>query len=129
MNKFSGQTFRKRSSICQSEFPEFTFFTLNQAEEKLLTHYRNARTQVYFILQLGYFKAKQQFFDINFEDVLDDVSFVVNYHFGKMDANWIGSISRDNIRVQKRDILGLFSYRNWSTDLEPQIQNKLRIVA
>ncbi|NJR65276.1 MAG: DUF4158 domain-containing protein, partial [Leptolyngbyaceae cyanobacterium CRU_2_3] len=42
------------------------FFTLNQAEEKLLTHYRNARTQVYFILQLGYFKAKQQFFDINF---------------------------------------------------------------
>ena len=34
------------------------FFALNQAEEKVLSQYRNARTRVYFILQLGYFKAK-----------------------------------------------------------------------
>jgi TnpA family transposase len=101
------------------------FFALNQAEEKVLSQYRNARTRVYFILQLGYFKAKQQFFAINFEDALDDINFILKYHFGRTDTDWIGSVSRDCIREQKRDILTLFDYRNWSTDLEPEIQNKL----
>lgn len=101
------------------------FFTLNQAEEKALSQYKNARTRVYFILQLGYFKAKQQFFSINFEVIPDDVNFILKCHLGRADANWIGSISRNTIRAQRRDILALFNYRLWSTDLKSQTQNKL----
>ena len=101
------------------------FFTLNPAEENVLSQYRNARTQVHFILQLGYFKAKQQFFPINFEDIPEDVNFILKYQLGRTDANWIGSISRNTIRIQKKEILTLFGYRQWSTNLQSKTQNKL----
>lgn len=37
------------------------YFTLNENELNTLNHYSNTKTRVYFILQLGFFKAKQQF--------------------------------------------------------------------
>ncbi len=38
---------------------------------------------------------------------------------------WTGNVSRDSIRAQKQDILTLFSYHEWSAEIEPPIQNKL----
>jgi len=111
--------------------PEFSaderhlFFALNPEDEAALAHYQNVRTRVYFILQLGYFKAKQQFFRIDFNEVIEDTRFILTTHFDRSDTRWKGSVSRDSIRAQKRDILALFDYRDWSTDLEPQIGDKL----
>jgi len=45
--------------------PRFTqeeraqYFTLSQIESDLLVELRSVRSQTYFILQLGYFKAQQ----------------------------------------------------------------------
>lgn len=111
--------------------PDFTseerelFFTLNPVEQQALNQYHNTRTRMYFILQLGYFRAKQQFFSFRFEDAADDTNFILKVHFGRTDTGWKGTLSRDSIRTQKKDILELFSYRDWSTALEPQISNKL----
>jgi TnpA family transposase len=101
------------------------FFALSQSEEEILNQYQNTRTRLHFILILGYFKAKQQFFIINFEDAPDDTRFILKTYFSITETDWIGGVSRDSIRSQKKDILALFNYREWSTDLEPQIQDKL----
>ena len=101
------------------------FFALSQSEEEMLNQYQNTRTRLHFILILGYFKAKQQFFMINFEDAPDDVRFILKTYFSITETDWLGGVSRDSIRSQKKDILALFNYREWSTDLEPQIQDKL----
>ena len=111
--------------------PDFTseerelFFTLSQEEQQALSQYHNTRTRVYFILQLGYFRAKQQFFSFHFEDAADDTRFILRIHFGRTDTGWKGGLSRDSIRMQRNDILKLFDYRDWSTALEPQISDKL----
>ena len=111
--------------------PDFTsdereqFFSLSQEEQQALNRYHQTRTRVYFILQLGYFKAKQQFFRFHFEDVADDTHFILKVHFGRTDTSWEGSLSRDSIRTQKNDILRLFDYQDWSIALEPQVSDKL----
>ena len=61
---------------CEKEL----YFTLNTRELDILNRYSNIRTRVYFILQLGYFKAKQRFFNFNFEDVLTDVEYILSKH-------------------------------------------------
>ena len=49
------------------------YFSLNDRERMLLNQYSNIKTKVYFILQLGYFKARHQFFKFKLEDVGIDV--------------------------------------------------------
>lgn len=101
------------------------YFTLNPVEQQSLGRYHNTRTRVYFILQLGYFKAKHQFFRFHFEAAAEDTNFILKDYFDREDTDWKGGLSRDSIRAQKRDILNLFNYRDWSTDFEPQILTKL----
>ena len=49
------------------------YFTMNQEELNALAQYTNTKTRVFFVLQLGYFKAKYQFFNFTFEDARSDV--------------------------------------------------------
>ena len=48
------------------------YFELNQAELNKLDQLSSLKTRLYFILQLGYFKAKHQFFTFNLEEVKGD---------------------------------------------------------
>ena len=43
------------------------YFTMNQEELNALAQYTNTKTRVFFVLQLGYFKAKYQFFNFTFQ--------------------------------------------------------------
>lgn len=84
--------------------PDFTsderelFFAISKSEQEKLALYHNVRTRVYFILQLGYFKAKQQFFRFTFEDVADDTQFILQKFFDQTDDHWQGGLSRDSLR-------------------------------
>jgi len=108
--------------------PEFNnnekkiYFTLDARELDFLNHYSNTRTRVYFILQLGYFKAKQQFFKVKFEDASTDVAYILSNFCNDTETRLSGQISRNYINQQKNDILQLFSYKNWSPEFEPQIE-------
>ena len=51
------------------------FFALSNSDYKLLDEYRTQKLKIYFILQLGYFRATQQFYNFKFDDVLEDVSY------------------------------------------------------
>ena len=74
-----------KAEICELyDLPEFNsneqklYFALTAEEFLALNNYTNIKTRVYFILQLGYFKAKQRFFDFKFENVFADVNYILS---------------------------------------------------
>ena len=48
------------------------YFSLSQPEKELMRGLRSVHSKVHFILQLGYFKAKYQFFTFNLHDFKND---------------------------------------------------------
>lgn len=69
--------------------PRFTdderllYFDLN-APEQAAVAMRRGSTGVYLVLQLGYFRAKRQFFDVERDDVREDVLHILTMHFPGM---------------------------------------------
>lgn len=101
------------------------YFTLNKQELDVLNHYSNTKTRVYFILQLGYFKAKQQFFKFDLKDVSTDIDYILSTFFTVTKIALSGCISRHYINQQKNDILMLLSYQDWSSKSKSQIESHI----
>ena len=98
------------------------FFALSKIEYELLDNYRTQKLKIYFILQLGYFKATRQFYDFNFVDIQNDLSHIMHKYFDVLDLNsLIGKIDQRTIKVQRIAILQLYNYTNWSKELTPKI--------
>ena len=68
------------------KFPKFTdeerqwYFELNNKEQNFLKLSISLASKVDIILQLGYFKAKNQFFKFQFDDVEADVNYILNQY-------------------------------------------------
>ncbi|MBL4865371.1 MAG: Tn3 family transposase [Pseudomonadales bacterium] len=111
--------------------PEFStneqalYFALNKTEQTALDRYSNTKTRVYFILQLGYLKAKQKFYDFVFDDVLDDTQFILKSYYGETELMLSGRVSRDYRNEQKQDILTLFNYSGWSPKYAPTVERHI----
>ena len=84
---------------------QLLYFKMNQVELDLLGKFGTIKTKVYFILQLAYFKAKNQFFTFEFDDVRADVNYVLLNFFKKTDTVFQGNITRQGICQQKQTIL------------------------
>jgi TnpA family transposase len=91
------------------------YFDLNKAELDALEQLTTTKTRLYFILQLGYFKAKHQFFTFNLDEVNDDVTFLLHHFFHEPHLEMVGCIARNSISLQKQMILKLFDYKEWSS--------------
>lgn len=112
-------------------YEQSLYFALNRAERAALEEFRNTQTRIHFILQLGYFKAKQQFFNFSLDEVRSDVEYIVATYYSDADASQFkGVLSRKYARNQRQAILSLFDYRNWSpqytTEIESHISHLLR---
>lgn len=91
------------------------YFELNQAELAGLEQLSSLKTRLYFILQLGYFKAKHQFFAFNLEEVKWDAEYLINkYFFHESKIDMTGGIARNSMSLQKQIILKLFDYSEWT---------------
>ena len=102
------------------------YFTLSPSEREALAQHTNTKTRIYFILQLGYFKAKQQFFNFVLEDVRHDVQFIVSTYFSDLKPNPLtGRISREYARKQRQTILSLYGYRHWSPEYTAEIETHI----
>lgn len=101
------------------------YFTMNQEELNALAQYTNTKTRVFFVLQLGYFKAKYQFFNFTFEDARSDVDYILSNFFNKRELILSGRISRGYISDQKQAILQLFDYKDWSEEQKIFIETHL----
>lgn len=100
------------------------YFTLTKSESLAAMKYANVRTRLYFILQLGYFKAKQQFYSFNIDEVIEDAAFVNNIYLNRKSI-LSGRITREYAKTQRNAILKLCCYRLLSDDIEAQITSHL----
>lgn len=57
------------------------YFSMGSQELEALNNYATTKTRAYFILQLGYFKARQQFFNFEFQEVRADLTYVLSKYF------------------------------------------------
>lgn len=112
--------------------PKFTYedrchyFTLSEPERELLQRLRSVKSKAYFVLQLGYFKAKHQFFTFDLLDVEDDLQYVLKQHFNNSEIDDLLSIDKFTRLNQQRLILELFGYRSCGSEEKKQIEKKAR---
>ena len=52
------------------------YFSLNSVEQSIISNHQRVFVKIYFILQLGYFKAKQLFYIFDFETVETDARYI-----------------------------------------------------
>jgi hypothetical protein len=98
------------------------YFEMTRAELEILDQFGTIKTKTYFILQLAYFKAKNQFFTFEFEDTSKDVAYVSSKFFKKENMVLQGSITRQCISHQKQLILDLCGYQGWSVKQATKVE-------
>ena len=113
--------------------PNFTksemefFFSLSNEDYACLSKCRTLKNQIYFILQLGYFRATQQFYNFTLQNLSKEASYVNAKYFDKQNnlKSVIDKPYRETITFQQNIILKLHNYTNWSTNLTPKIEAHL----
>jgi len=94
--------------------PEFTaeerltYFSLSPIEWAAVSDL-TIKARIYCILQLGYFKARQQFFPLDVAPVRADVAYICQRYFPDYDLD--DTISKDTRTKHQRLILELCHYR------------------
>lgn len=97
-----------RPNFSDDERPNI--FSLTQPEKELFASFSQPYIQLYFLLQLGYFKAKQLFFNFTFEDVAEDVTYLLSRYFPNTSPE-LRMLNKRTILKQRQYILDLFGYR------------------
>jgi hypothetical protein len=115
--------------------PSFTendrrfFFDLNQAERDLVSSVYTISVAVHLILQLGYFKAKRQFFIYARGVVLADLEYIRHRYFPERDIAEIKMLSKPTRLEQQQVILKLFDYQICDVAAKSELEQKARRVA
>ena len=115
--------------------PRFTheerieYFSLSQPEKALLLQLRSVKSQAYFVLQLGYFKAKHLFFIFDLHEVAEDLQYVLEQHFDKKKITRLSAVDKDTRLKQQRLILERFNYRSCDEEERSLLEVKARQAA
>ena len=110
--------------------PNFTYeerteyLVLSQSDRELLKGFRSIKSQVYFILQLGYFRAKHLFFIFTLDEVKDDFQYVLEQHFNSKQIKRIKIIDRETRLKQQKLILKYHSYRSCAKKERQELKQK-----
>ena len=86
------------------------YFSLSPLEKAALQQFHTFQSRIFYIVQLGYFKARQQFFTFSLQDVLADARYVQQTYFPDFPLTDFG-IAKGTRGKQQRVILELFRYR------------------
>ncbi|WP_373896185.1 Tn3 family transposase [Virgibacillus sp. CBA3643] len=110
--------------------PNFTYedrcyyFSLSEPEKELLQRLRSVKSKAYFVLQLGYFKAKHLFFTFDLYEVEEDLQYVLKQYFNNSDVTDLRSVDKFTRLNQQHMILKLFGYRSCDTEERRQMEEK-----
>lgn len=86
------------------------YFSLLPPEKALLSQLHGHKSYIYYILQLGYFKARQQFFVFDQEQVAADANYVQRIYFPGHTLRDF-AISKGTRLKQQRLIMGTAHFR------------------
>ncbi len=101
-----------------------TYFALDLLEKQQLDQLRNITASVYFILQLGYFKAKKQFFVLGLQEVYGDVVYILRRYFPDVTKLPTVTISKPTRLAQQAEILQLLNYQVCSQEWKRKLEEK-----
>ena len=114
----------RRLSILSTEevdslygLPHFTegerqiHFDLSPEEQETIDAARTITAGVHLVSQLGYFKAKAQFFVVSLDHVRPDIDHILTRYFPGRLMVEVGALSKPTRLAQQRTILGLMDYR------------------
>jgi len=132
---------RRLSILTQREIddlyglPRFTeeerqlYFDLSAAEQARLRAMHTASAKAHFILQLGYFKAKRQFFAYPYDAVQEDLRHILGRHFLGRAPSTINQLSKPTRLEQQQVILNLFNYTRCGKAAKQDLEHKARSIA
>jgi hypothetical protein len=106
------------------------FFQLNSREQQFLGQLRTPRTKAHFLLQLGYFRARQRFFPLDLALVADDLDHLRDRYLDGAALATL-NISKHTRMQQLEWILEHFGFQSMSpiirSDLEARALRTVRI--
>jgi hypothetical protein len=106
------------------------WFALGEAEQQLV-HARTVPVAAHLILQLGYFKAKSQFFDYSQEAIRDDLRYILARYFPEADTDpdAISAPSLPTRRALQHGILDLFGFRLCDSAAKAELERRAQRLA
>jgi len=141
MKSQAGDTTQKRLRILGEDEiealygrPRFTpeeriqHFSLSPTEKDALEQLRSIKSRIYWILQLGYFKAKQLFFTFDLHEVEEDARYIQEQYFPDFQLTQF-EITKVTWLKQRRLILELCQYRLCAAEERQQLKTKARQAA
>lgn len=111
--------------------PRFTqeerdeYFTLSTEEKAALEQLHSHKSRLFFILQLGYFKARLMFFVFNLAEVEEDVAYIKQRYFPGLD-DIEPDIAKGTRLKQQGMILELCRYRNADAAVRRELEKRAR---
>lgn len=101
------------------DFQRIEYLALSADELALVLRRKDLPEQIYCLLQIGYFKAKQSFFHFFLHEAPpEDIAFALQRYFPGMVLE-THSISQYEYYAQRNEIIRLFGYRLWSETDRP----------
>ena len=92
------------------------YFTLSDKERSHYQTLRGSSSKLYFLLQLGYFKAKNQFFAFSWQEITKDRKYLIRrYALLKSEVSKELPVKNTKMALQKT-ILDILKYRNFDQD-------------
>ena len=102
------------------ELPDFNeiqqneYLILTDREKQMVFSRLALSTQVYCALQIGYFKAKQMFFDFDWNDIPpEDIAFLMKNYWTDQEFS-PQPITKYEYYIQIKEIVKLYDYSLWS---------------
>ena len=109
-----------------SEEERFLYFTMDADEYTLAHSHRSLDMKVFFIIQLGYFKAKRMFFSFTNNEIKKDLEFIKNKYFPTKSISYTFNIVKSTRWYQQQKILSLFSYHDFDANWKESLQERAR---
>ena len=105
------------------------YFFLSTPEKEMLQVLRSIKSQAYFVLQLGYFKAKHRFFTFDLFEVEEDLQYVLKTHFANSIITDLNSIKKLTKLKHQKLILELTNYLSCDKKERQRLEVKAHIAA
>lgn len=115
------------SIYAQPEFNEVEqgmYFDFDESELAAANEYRTIKARVSFLLTLGYFKAKQQFYCPDLTNS-DDGAYLLGNYFPDFNGNLDGKIDMRIYRLQRVDVLRRYGYKECNNETEEHAKSQL----
>lgn len=110
---------------CFSDEERIHYFSLSAREKALLEQLHSIKSRIYFILQLGYFKARHLFFVFSLREVEKDARYIQQQYFPHFQFTEF-EITKVTRLKQQNLILELCNYRSCDGEEKQKLKAKAR---